>query len=285
MARKRMIDPGIWTDPKVIKLSNNAFIVFVGLISHADDEGIVEIDPDALYFKLARRDLEPEKITECIQEIAQQELLVIYGRYGFFPNWFKHQTLNRPTETKYVRPPKEIIGKYPQYIEKWEQTFKKEYPFNEHSLNTHGQISESSVNPHEIHNANRKEKNRIEGNNNTLSKESAEDKPQPKEIPEETKQKIPAVAVPTVEYFLAKTGRGPTSLTEKELDFIDLVFQKHIPSVVQNAISTALRRKRFKNAPQELDWEYIWDMLKNWESIKKGRRKNAKFVPSFDYDE
>ena len=132
--------------------------------------------------------------------------------------------------------------------------------------------------------------NRIEGKrieeNNTLSKESAGDKPHLNEIPEDIEQKIPAVAIPTVEYFLAKTGRDPTSITEKELDFIDLIFQKHIPSVVQNAISTALRRKRFKNTPQELDWEYIWDMLKNWESIKKGVKKHGRqFRPSFDYSE
>lgn len=39
MARKRMIDPGIWTSEDFANLSMLARLVWVGLISNADDEG------------------------------------------------------------------------------------------------------------------------------------------------------------------------------------------------------------------------------------------------------
>ena len=243
---------GIWVD--LLTLAGDSAYGDEGIIRLAPGCGltdeqicvILNIDND-LWQRAKQRLIETERITVT----DHNEIIIL--------NWLKYQS-------EYMRQKK--------YREKLQQKVTNE------SYNDKLQDKVTSKSDRE------KEKEKeIKNINNTLSKESAEDKPQLNHIPEKIKEKIPTVALPTIEYFLAKTGRDPTSLTEKELDFIDLIFQKHIPSVVQNAISTALRRKRFKNAPQELDWEYIWDMLKNWESIKKGRRKNAKFVPSFDYDE
>jgi len=123
MARKRMIDPGIWRDSNVIKLSNDEFIVWIGCISSADDEGIIEPDPDSLFFEMGRRELTSEKIASALDRLAKLEMIIRYGRYAFLPNWFKHQTLNRPTRTKMIRPPRSIVEKYPSYIAAWEETF------------------------------------------------------------------------------------------------------------------------------------------------------------------
>jgi hypothetical protein len=38
-ARKRTIDPGIWSDGGFMQLSDGARLFFIGLISNADDEG------------------------------------------------------------------------------------------------------------------------------------------------------------------------------------------------------------------------------------------------------
>jgi hypothetical protein len=38
-ARKRSLDPGIWTDEGFLELSANARLFFIGLISNADDDG------------------------------------------------------------------------------------------------------------------------------------------------------------------------------------------------------------------------------------------------------
>ncbi len=118
-----MIDPGIWRDSNVIKLTNDEFIVWLGCISSADDEGIIEPDPDSLFFELGRRELTPEKISDALDRIADLGMIVRYDRYAFLPNWFKHQTLNRPTRTKLIRPPQFIVEKYPEYITSWEETF------------------------------------------------------------------------------------------------------------------------------------------------------------------
>jgi hypothetical protein len=137
MARKRMIDPALWTDPKVIQLDTKSVMVFVGIITHADDEGIIELDPTSLYFKLARTDITFQDIPKIIQNLESVALIRTYGTYGFLPTWYKHQNLKgrKPQPTKAVRPPAQIVSLYPQYISEWEETFstkdsQAEYPYH-----------------------------------------------------------------------------------------------------------------------------------------------------------
>jgi hypothetical protein len=152
-----MLDPAIWNDKETIRLSPEGFILFIGLISQADDEGIVEIDPESLHWRLGRKELSEERIAELLPEINNKGLIEIYGDYAFLPNWFKHQALNRPNETKLRRPPAELLQKHPSYIEGWENAFSSKdkpakYPFgtmqiqlSEDSLNDHGALSEPSM--------------------------------------------------------------------------------------------------------------------------------------------
>lgn len=41
MPRKRMIDPGIWTDDDLGRLGFAERLLFIGLFSLADDEGLI----------------------------------------------------------------------------------------------------------------------------------------------------------------------------------------------------------------------------------------------------
>ena len=124
MARKRMIDSEIWRDKKVVRLSNDGFILWIAIISMADDEGIFEYDPDAWFYEIARKGLTATKIKAAMAEIIAQKMVVIYGDgYGFVPAWYKHQTLSHPTPSKSKRPPKEIIDQYPEYLTAWTKTF------------------------------------------------------------------------------------------------------------------------------------------------------------------
>jgi hypothetical protein len=134
VARKRMISPEIWRDSKVLQLSNDAFIVFIGAISCADDEGIIEPDSQSFFFELARKRLTKENIEKSFQELFDQKILIPYGKYAFFPSWYKHQYIEKPYYTKHQRPPKNIIEECPRYIEGWGKTFGKKnepekYPF------------------------------------------------------------------------------------------------------------------------------------------------------------
>jgi hypothetical protein len=143
-----MIDPNMWADKKIMKLDNNTLLLFIGLISNADDEAIVEIDPDSIYYRLARKELPPDKIVDSLKILTQEGLIVVYGNYALIPNFYKHQKLNWPTQTKLRRPPREIIEKFTQYIAGWEQYFKKKYPFNESSMRTHPVLNENSMRTH-----------------------------------------------------------------------------------------------------------------------------------------
>ena len=52
MARKRMIDPSIWTSESFMSLRNRQRLLFIGLISHADDYGKLKADPKSLKAKI-----------------------------------------------------------------------------------------------------------------------------------------------------------------------------------------------------------------------------------------
>jgi len=124
MARKRMLDSEIWRDRKVVKLSNEAFILWIAIISMADDEGIFEYDPDAWFYEIARKDITAKKISAAMQEIIDQEMVVMYeDRYGFIPAWYKHQVLSHATRSKNKRPPAGVVKLYPEYISSWVKTF------------------------------------------------------------------------------------------------------------------------------------------------------------------
>ena len=45
MARIRTIKPEFWTDKKIIRLSRDARLFFIGLWNFADDNGVLEADP------------------------------------------------------------------------------------------------------------------------------------------------------------------------------------------------------------------------------------------------
>lgn len=124
MARKRMLDSEIWRDKKVVRLSNEAFILWIAIISMSDDEGVFEYDPDAWFYEIARKGLTVSKIRAAMAEIITQKMVVIYGDgYGFIPAWYKHQTLSHPTPSKSKRPSKEILDQYPEYMAAWIKTF------------------------------------------------------------------------------------------------------------------------------------------------------------------
>lgn len=124
MARKRMLDSEIWRDRKVIKLSNEAFILWIAIISMADDEGIFEYDPEAWFYEIARKEITAERIAIAMQEIIAQDMVVMYGEgYGFIPSWYKHQVLSHATRSKNKRPPASVVTQYPEYLAAWVKTF------------------------------------------------------------------------------------------------------------------------------------------------------------------
>lgn len=106
MARKRMIDPDFWSDEKLGLCNRDERLLFMGLISNADDEGRGRAN-----FKLIKstifpydEDLSSEDIQKMLLSLSKLKLVIFYEvdsqEFYFLPNFLKHQNINRPTPSK-----------------------------------------------------------------------------------------------------------------------------------------------------------------------------------------
>ena len=128
MARKRMISPEFWTDEKVGLMPVEARLLFMGLISNADDTG--RLPGNALLVKsmiFPYDNYTINKIDEWLKLLCQQKIIIRYKvdsqTYIQVVNFLKHQTINRPTTSK-----------IPAFT-----------PCVEDSLRTHGGLTEDSL--------------------------------------------------------------------------------------------------------------------------------------------
>lgn len=143
MARKRMIDPGIWTSEDFANLSMLARLVWVGLISNADDEGRGKANTAYLKSQLFPYDdeLSLKKIESALKEIEGTMSINFYKvegkKYYQLTKWQKFQTINRPTPSQIPQPTNEASKSNHEQI-------------TEHSLNTHEQITDGSLPKKEI---------------------------------------------------------------------------------------------------------------------------------------
>lgn len=112
MARKRMIDPSFWEDLTIGQLPREARLCFIGLISHADDEGRVEVDPR--YVKRAvfgfDDDLTSADVAGIIDTLrATCQNLQFYEAGGrqlaAFRNWKSYQYIQKAQASKLPPPP------------------------------------------------------------------------------------------------------------------------------------------------------------------------------------
>jgi len=109
MARKRMIDPNIWTSVQVARLSVLQRLLYIGLISNADDEGRLNGDPTYIKGIIFPHDnITPGAIEDCLKRIARVGLIVRYrvgrGHYILHPNWRKYQTINKALPSRLPPP-------------------------------------------------------------------------------------------------------------------------------------------------------------------------------------
>jgi len=140
MARRRIIDPAIWTDEKFGALSLISKLMFIGLVSIADDEGRGNASP--VYIKAVLMpydfDITPDIAKMSCLEIANTMSVLFYQENGTnktyyqilkFTDW---QTISRPSPSK-----------IPAYDDA-----KMMRLFTEHSLSIHGVFTEYSLSTH-----------------------------------------------------------------------------------------------------------------------------------------
>jgi hypothetical protein len=112
MARKRMIDPSFWEDPTIGSLSVPARLLFIGMMSHADDEGRLEVEPR--YIRRAVFGFD-EDVTTTIVATYLDEIKTVCRSVRFyevdgralacFINWKRYQYIQKPQASKLPPPP------------------------------------------------------------------------------------------------------------------------------------------------------------------------------------
>ncbi|MBQ7119852.1 MAG: hypothetical protein IJO09_06520 [Oscillospiraceae bacterium] len=113
MPRKRMISPELWSSEGFGNLSTFAKVVYIGLISSADDEGRGRCKPSLLRSTLFPYDerLRTSDIDRALEEIEQHTSTMLYTydgqRYYFLRNWKKWQKIDKPSRSQIPPPPGE----------------------------------------------------------------------------------------------------------------------------------------------------------------------------------
>lgn len=114
MARRRMIDPGIWQSEQVNSLDFRQRWLYAGLISNADDYGKMKGHPAWVRSQVFPYDDIPvEEIKTDLCHMAKIGL-IYYWQNGDnwliqHPNWFKYQRVDKPTES--------LLPDHPDYHE------------------------------------------------------------------------------------------------------------------------------------------------------------------------
>ncbi len=124
-----MIDPSFWTDEKLGECTIQERLLFMGLISNADDEGYGRANPKLLKSLIfPYDDLRASDLEKWLSHLGGLHMVVLYEyngqTYYNLPNFLRHQTINRPTETSFPKLDSEgaVI-------------------LNEYSLSTHGVLT------------------------------------------------------------------------------------------------------------------------------------------------
>lgn len=121
MARKRMIDPSIWTDEGMAELEPRQQLLYIGLISNADDDGRIKGSPAAialmlptLYSTRDRRAIDDDlqNVLSCMTRLIRYE---VDGRpYLAFLNYRQWQRIDKPTPSILPPPPEESPRNQPE---------------------------------------------------------------------------------------------------------------------------------------------------------------------------
>jgi hypothetical protein len=111
MARIRTIKPELWLSPQVMNLEHGPRLLFIGLITQADDYGRGVADARRLKAAVfPGDDVTCATVQEWLESVATQELAVLYdgGKHGALyalPTWNDHQYVQHRTRESRYPPP------------------------------------------------------------------------------------------------------------------------------------------------------------------------------------
>lgn len=154
MARIRTVKPEFWTDAKTGTLSEVGKCLFIGMLNHCDDYGVLEWSPMEWKVKIfPYSQITHGALTEVIcKEFLPRALLTIFERadvdgeikrYIFIKNFDKHQVINRPS--KPILPDWKKADTPARYAKRMGEDFSDvTLSLMPDSMSTHGVLTEHS---------------------------------------------------------------------------------------------------------------------------------------------
>ncbi len=118
MPRKRQIDPGFWASEHAAQVCREARLLFLGMISNADDEGRIKASPAFLRVTVFPYDTDVtddmvlgwrDELAAARDSVTGAALVQLYGGSGGELAWItgfgKHQYVNKRYPSKLPAPP------------------------------------------------------------------------------------------------------------------------------------------------------------------------------------
>lgn len=106
MARIRTIKPEFWTDEKIVELSFQSRLLFIGMWNFADDDGRLVHSPKRIKMQILPADT--VDIDALLAELRASSLIQVYSVSGVeyiqISNFSKHQKVDRRTDSKLPPP-------------------------------------------------------------------------------------------------------------------------------------------------------------------------------------
>lgn len=107
--RIRTLKPECWHDERIGSITREARLLWVGIITLADDEGRFRALPQAILGHVFPYDEDASRrLGRWMTELEQAGLIVLYERegirYGLLPKWSEHQRINRGTPSVLPEP-------------------------------------------------------------------------------------------------------------------------------------------------------------------------------------
>ena len=111
MSRKRFLDPDLWRDPAIAKMTRDERLLFVGLITIADDEGRLAASPAALQGAIYPNDshVTPALVRKWRNAVVDKLANVVLYKHEevefiSFKRWERYQKPSHPTPSKLPAP-------------------------------------------------------------------------------------------------------------------------------------------------------------------------------------
>lgn len=114
MSRKRFIDPEMWRDPAVTRMSRDERLMFVGIITIADDEGRLSASPAALMGAIYPNDSDGMSLAlvrewrdAIVKKLPNVHLYEHDGvEYISLRRWDRYQKPSHASQSKLPPPPR-----------------------------------------------------------------------------------------------------------------------------------------------------------------------------------